>query len=112
MKELEQFIHDCQRRTLGGHAWIRVNRMHAYLRYGQRYIDGIRFNHVLDIANIRADKPGTGAFKELILYLRTRRPELNIYVECVQTKKFECGLLRLGFTEVSGAPQCFWLPAV
>ena len=79
-----------------------------YVRLSERYIDGRVQHPVLDLANLSAKKPGNGSFKKLIARLRTDRPELGLFVECVQTERFAQGLLKMGFRDVG--LQCYWMP--
>lgn len=81
----------------------------AYVRKGPSYIDGERYSNVLTFARIDAVSPGAGAFSALIKNLRETRPELTIYVECVQTKQFENGLLKRGFKRLKSHARSFYL---
>ena len=92
-----------------------------YVRYGSRYIEGLLVDNVLDIANIKARKFGKGSFTDLFIYLRTRYPDLVIYVECIQNLRFVKKLERMGFAydrhpwhdldnDFLSPPSMFFLP--
>lgn len=83
-----------------------------YVRVSQRYIDGRVLRMVIDLANIEAFKPGTGAFRNLVTHLRKTYPQATIYVEQVLSQRFQEGLLRLGFTRRGDfEPSYYLLPA-
>lgn len=62
----------------------------------------------IELANIRAKRPGAGAFKRLIAWICQRYPRHYILVECVQTDRFADGLLRMGFKPTRPG-RSFWL---
>lgn len=76
-----------------------------YVRRGRVgfVIDGVFYwcEPCLTIAVVEADKPGSGAFTNLVKELRER--PLAIYVENAQELRFQRKLLSLGFVEVN---QC------
>jgi hypothetical protein len=79
-----------------------------YVRVSQRLVDhGMRT--VIDLANIEAEEPGKGAFRNLIDHLRKTYPTHPIYVEQVQTLRFEEGLIRLGFKRKNETEPSFYL---
>lgn len=89
-----------------------------YVRVSSRYIRG-EWHDAIDLANLNATKPGSGAFTTLFEHLKQRYPNLGIYVENVQTKRFAEGLLRFGFQVVGETPDrlewdvsppSFWFP--
>lgn len=55
---------------------------------------------VLDLGNLEARTPGNGAFTRLLKYVHRKWPDVWVYVECVQTKRFVKKLKKLGFIEV------------
>lgn len=61
------------------------------------------------LANIRAEKPGAGAFKDLIAQICARYPRYYVLAECV-TPRLVAGLLRMGFQAVYDMERCYWLP--
>lgn len=89
---------------------------HLYVRYGSRYIhiddQSIKFTNVLDIANVQALEPGSGAFTNLLHYIQHEWPEMVIYVECVLNPRFAAWLGRNEFRKVNydGIPSFYFLP--
>lgn len=85
----------------------------VYIRKGQRIIDGVFYKQVLDIGNIRASRPGTGAFPLLLDQIRGAIIPLGfagIYVESVLNDRFAIRLEELGFLMVNlnyGTPN-YW----
>jgi hypothetical protein len=75
-----------------------------YVRISRRYIEG-KTRTMLDIANVTAKKPGSGAFTKLIKKLSRKHPELGIFVECVLNPRFGTMLEnKLGFKKASADP--------
>lgn len=74
-----------------------------YVRYGTKCIDWKFYEGVLDIANVTVEPElqGTGVFTALITRLRKTYPELHIYVEIAQQKRFQDFLVKVGFTAVN-----------
>ena len=72
-----------------------------YLRYGQRHIEKVTYQGVLDIATVEVEEAlrGKGTFKAFILSLQAFHPELHLYVENAHPQ-FGAGLLRMGFKRV------------
>jgi hypothetical protein len=70
-----------------------------YVRYTVRWVNGKKYEPVLDIARVHASQPGKGAFRALMLALRVTHPTLHLMVECVHEKRFADGLARMGFVE-------------
>lgn len=62
-----------------------------------------RVDNTVTIANVRATRPGNGAFHRLIASLIARG--YNIYVECVLNVRLRHTLLELGFTQVGQDSQ-------
>lgn len=71
----------------------------------------VRFGvDTIDLANIEALEPGSGAFTRLVHHLRQEFPALGIYVECVLSKRFEVKLAAMGFSRRdAGLSPCFFL---
>jgi hypothetical protein len=72
-----------------------------YVRKSLRYVRGVCYKNVFDIASVAAIEPGTGAFGRLVARL------LDIWggpicVESVQTKRFVRYLLAHGFVLADG----------
>lgn len=81
-------------------AWVEHNGFKSmYVRVTKRYINGNLID-TIDIANIEAEHPGNGAFRNLILHLTNSWPQYIIYVESVLEDRFRQGLLRMGFKQV------------
>lgn len=74
-----------------------------YVRFGRRYIGNVDVDNVLDIANLTASHPGSGAFTRMIRHLESRWPELTIYVECVLNERFANHLACDGWHPISHA---------
>jgi len=61
MQTLNQFISD----RLSSSAYVKsAGFTHLFVRKGPRYLNHIKYDNVIDIANIRADTPGKGTFSE------------------------------------------------
>ena len=79
-------------------AWVReAGFSDLYVRKGQRYINGVLHSNILDIANVTARVPGSGAFTKLVAKLRLKYPQMGIYVESIINLRFPKKLERLGF---------------
>lgn len=105
MQTLNQFISD----RLSSSAYVKsAGFTHLFVRKGPRYLNHIKYDNVIDIANIRADTPGKGTFSELSDELHQRG--FYLYVESVLNERF-CGkLLRMGYTQVADRdPPSFYL---
>lgn len=117
MQTLNQFIYDYMDDKNSGrilshsNAYVKcVGFSHMYVRIGRRDINGVKYNGVIDIANVQAISPGKGTFSELSDELHVRG--FNVYVESVLNDRF-CGkLLRMGYTQVPDRePPSFYLLA-
>lgn len=106
---LDEFIQEVTVASRGFpiNAYTRWGTLTIYVRVGPRYLDGVRYEHVIDIANVTADVPGKGEFTRLVQHLRSTYPTFSLYVECVLSARFETGLERLGFVPTEGHPHCF-----
>jgi hypothetical protein len=83
---------------------------HLFVRKGPRYLNHIKYDNVIDIANIRADTPGKGTFSELSDELHLRG--YNLYIQSVLNERFATKLLRMGYTQVADRePPSFYLLA-
>lgn len=80
-----------------------------YIRVGARYIDGHKWDKIIDLANIQAEETGKGTFKKLIAHLNVTYPTAGIYVEEVVTRQFRGGLMRMGFAQCQLNPNSFFL---
>jgi hypothetical protein len=108
---LNEFIHKYYDRNFPTNAWVTEYGFEGiYVRIGYRYINKERVK-CLDIANIKAILTGQGCFTRLIETIQLNFPNLWIFVENVQTSRFQRGLLRLGFiqTEHDTYTACFYL---
>jgi hypothetical protein len=95
-----------------GNAYVRFPGFATlYVRFTKRYLLGKMQSPVLDLANMVAKKPGKGAFTALFEHIRTAYPEVWIYVECVQTPRFERKLEDMGFkkSDHSSLSACFYM---
>ncbi len=75
-----------------------------YLRKGPRAVEGVRYERVLDVANITSSKPGSGLFGDLECQLRIALSGLcydGIYFESVLRERFGRALKRLGYVRVN-----------
>ncbi len=83
-----------------------------YLRRGPRFVRGVRYERVIDLANIEAKNPGTGAFTRLVKHLRDTYPDIGLYVESVMNRRFKEYLPKLGFVCAmdNEFSPCFFLP--
>jgi len=96
--------------TSPNNSWVRASGFTGfYARVTQRVIENKMCWPVLDIANIEVARKGKGTFTNLILRLRKDYPALTIYVECVMTEKFCQHLRKMGFKEVPGTPNSFYM---
>jgi len=96
LPKLDEFI----TQHLGGHgnAYVREpGFLSLYVRMGPRYLNGVKYKNVLDIASVLAKEPGSGAFFKLADRLLAQG--LILYVESVQNPRFADRLLREGFTQ-------------
>jgi hypothetical protein len=85
---------------------------HLYVRKGERYVEGVWYNRVIDLANFEVNHPGRGLFGRFIARLRNSRPEWGLYVESVLNPRLPRRLMELGFKPVAYTnPPSFWLPA-
>jgi hypothetical protein len=88
---------------------------YLYVRKGRRCFSGVFYGKVIDLANIEARKPGSGAFTKLIQHLQEAYPDWSIYVENVMPKRFQKHLRKAGWIEVdyegSGQVFSYFLPA-
>lgn len=69
-----------------------------YVRFTEHWIDKVKYFPCLDISNIEARKPGSGAWTRLMKRLPAEYPDLSFYVESVQSQQFAEHLLKTGFT--------------
>lgn len=78
---------------------------HLYVRLGPRFLYNIKYENVLDIANLEAEVPGAGAFTRLSQRLLAQG--YILYVESVMQPRFAHKLLELGF-HPAHHPDCFY----
>lgn len=78
-----------------------------YVRKSRRYIRGIWYENVFDIANITAIRPGRGSFRRLLEEL-FKLWDGPIYVENVMSPRFTKYLLKHNFTLADGM-DCYIL---
>lgn len=105
---LEQFLQDHPYR---GNSYVSEPGFdHLYVRVGPRYVDGVKYPKVLDIANAQVTHKGCGTFTNLIL--RLHRQGYILYVESVLNVRLGPKLVSLGFTELptNGPPNYYLLP--
>ncbi len=78
---------------------------YLYVRSTQRF--GVE---TIDLANLEAEVPGSGAFTQLVNHLRSAYPDLGIYVESVLNTRFIRKLTAMGFARCDvGRSICFFL---
>jgi hypothetical protein len=81
-----------------------------YVRKGRRYLGGIIYDRVVDLANMTARCPGRGAMTALITRLHAQGE--NVYVESILNERLVPKLLRMGFTlRPDAQPPCLYLLA-
>lgn len=71
-----------------------------YVRKGPKYIDDVRYEKVLDLANAEVEVQRQGAFTNRIKLLRKTHPDLVLYAENVMVYEFALSLQRMGFVPV------------
>lgn len=97
---LDELIKKSQDDGWRSNSWVEHEGFkYMYVRVTKRYIEG-KFVDTIDLANIEAEHPGNGAFRNLILHLTNSWPQYIIYVESVLEDRFRKGLLRMGFKQV------------
>lgn len=83
--------------TRSRNAWVSETGFDTlYVRKGQRYLNGILYDRVIDIASAEATTPGQGALTALIARLHERGE--HIYVENIMNPRLVSRLQRMGFT--------------
>ena len=109
LPQLDEFIkiHANNQSKFPRNSYTKWDTLTIYVRVGPRYLNGVLYEHVIDIANVTADVPGKGVFTRLVSHLRDTYPSFSLYVECVLTARFAKGLERLGFVPTNGNPRCF-----
>lgn len=101
MMTLDEFIKEHHNRAWPVNAYVEAKGFDSfYIRYGDRYVNGEKHKHVLDIANIVASKPGSGVFTVLVERLRREYPDISLYVENALDPRFGAKLARMGFLRV------------
>lgn len=109
---LESFIQENEECVkYPGNAYVSaIGFSELYIRIGPRYLNGTRYEKVIDIARITSTIPGAGAFTKLVKQLQDY--DFVIYVECVQNPKFVNKLIKMKFERdlsiIAGYP-CFFL---
>lgn len=102
---LDNFISHAQKCAIGMNSYVREpGFQNLYVRYlKRRYIHthAAYAENVLDLANMNATTPGSGAFTTLVERLRKDYPEMSLYVENVLNPRFGEKLLRMGFKPVT-----------
>jgi hypothetical protein len=83
-----------------------------YIRHTKRFVERIYYPKVVDLANIRAKNPRTGAFTRLVSHLREKYPDMGIFVESVLNRSFAEKLPSLGFKYVGPSEfcPCYFMP--
>jgi hypothetical protein len=79
-----------------------------YIRVTDRYIAGKK-RKTIDLANLTATTPGSGAFTKLVEKLKKQYPQLTIFVENVLSRRFAVKLILMGFEIREHEPRCFYL---
>lgn len=103
---LSEFLMKSKRRA----AYVREPGFEElYVRSSTRYLGG-QMRQCLDVGRVVAEETGKGTFRAFIARVRTLHPDLEIFVESVQTERFCEGLKRMGFECVMPSyPPSFWL---
>lgn len=111
--KLDEFIRQYLNEGLPKNSYVDEPGFSAlYVRVcSRRVIDGVELEPVLDIANVKAEHPGSGAFTRLIARLQKEYPGLNLYIECVQNPRLRAHLERLGFEQCGSAHLGFGAPS-
>ena len=96
---LDEFIQTTNK--FPNNAWVKEDGFSGlYVRKTQRYLNDQLFN-TLDLANIQAKKPGSGAFTKLVNRLLKTYPDIVLYVEnVIEPERFGKKLIDLGFTRI------------
>lgn len=68
-----------------------------YVRVTTRFIEDVRYELVVDLANFEVMRQGNGAFTRLIVHLKESFGQFGIYVESVLNVRLRPWLLREGF---------------
>lgn len=98
--DLDNFLN--QKSAFGRARDVRVPGFkRAYLRVGRKVFDGTPHEKVIQIANIEAEKPGSGAFNRLIEKIKKDHPDYTISVNEVVNESFADKLEGMGFREVN-----------
>lgn len=92
-----------------GSAWVELPGFRVYIRLTSRAANG--FTHTLDLANIEADNPGTGALSRAIgpLEEAARSVGRAVYVENVLTGRFGAWWERRGYAVTRENPMSYVL---
>lgn len=84
-----------------------------YVRKGRRIVQSGDYPKVLDLASLKAQKPGACAFTNLLNHLRKQYPDWGLYVENVFNEQFGQYLIRQGFlpeTYLTDGPMSYFIP--
>ena len=96
--------------TVSNRMWVEFKGFDdLYVRHGGFCVNSEWMKNTIQIANVTATNPGNGAFKKLVAYLQKNFSELVIIVECVNSKQFATGLLKMGFTEFKNGSTSHFL---
>jgi hypothetical protein len=105
LEPLDSFLDRHKDTRLSRNAYVFEAGFHdLYVRFGPRYLDGVKYEKVVDIANVQANQPGRGVIWRLFDRLLARG--LIVYVECVLNTHFAEKLEARGFTKICG--NCFY----
>lgn len=81
-----------------------------YVRKGTRFINGIRYENVFDLANIEVKVKEQGTFTRFIERFQREYPGYSIYIENVFNHLLHMHLLKTGFKQLPGEyPHCYFL---
>jgi hypothetical protein len=97
---LEEFIQDMGQRPWSLYV-THPGFKPIYVRRGPCFVNNEYQHGIVTLANIEAKKPGSGCFRQLVEFLKSKN--LSIYVECVQTDEFHDILIHMGFKKCNQA---------
>lgn len=107
---LDEFMMDRNTRN----AWLEEPGWKAlYVRKSVRWFGGVKYDSVIDLANIEAEHRDVGTFQKLIERIRHTYINCTIYIENVGSPRFAFHLSHCGFTRIdSGGFPSFYLRPV
>jgi hypothetical protein len=86
--------------------YVNLGGVSLYIRHAPRLLDGQRIDSLLQIANIEAESPGSGAFSALLPQIEASAKAAGIgwiYIENVLQERFRLFWLRQGYHRVDAS---------